>query len=91
MGKFNLIVNKAIYTDHLYVTNYMVFSCIVFLFLYISESSRNQTIKQLKEKSEKLKAQKKAILENTEALKAIEETLLKTNSELETFCLLRFT
>lgn len=85
MGKFNLIINKPIYTDYLYTINYMVFSCIVFLFLYISESNRNKTIILLKKKSAQLEAHKKAILENTEALKAIEEKLLKTNKELETF------
>lgn len=78
-------INIISHSDNYYVINYIVISGFIFLLFKIMEASRIITIKKLNEKNEILEAQKKAILEQTEILKAIEQKLIKSNEDLESF------
>ncbi len=84
-GKSHPEVNRIPYSDNYYIINYIVLSSFIFLLLKIIETSRIMTIKKLNEKNVLLEAQKQAILEQTEVLKAIEQRLVKSNQDLETF------
>jgi signal transduction histidine kinase len=84
-GKSHPEINRIPYSDNYYIINYIVISGFIFLLFKIIETSRILTIRKLNEKNEILEAQKKAILEQTVILKAIEQKLIKSNEDLESF------
>lgn len=78
-------INTLPYSDNYYAFNYIIVNSFIFLLLAISEINRAVTIRKLDKNNRLLNIQKQEITKTAEALKIIEQKLIKTNIELETF------